>query len=178
MGKKLTKLQERLTQPIQDEIVDLRTQKNYGYRAIARHIEEKYGIKVHHNSVRNFLDNQTEMMSKVLQSDVQSRELVKKRFMDITNDMRMAIKNVKDLIEKNKDDTDPQNQRIILQAVAELRKLAEFQNEVMSKFSNMNIKTEQVNIIELNMQITKVLNVMEERGYIKILKQPDDLVIS
>jgi len=159
---------------VKDEILEARIQGK-SLRLIAQELNAKYGIKISAMGLKKFIDRtwnsevdlarHSEIFKEV--SDKAASRL--NETIEELNAMRMKLWDLLDRLEKSQD-YDVKDVVIIM---GELRKQLELTNKLLGNISNttrVNIQ-QNISVIDLSVNITKVLKTMEEKGYIKILKE-------
>ena len=144
--------------------------EGYGYWRLSKLVEEVYGVRISHMSIKRYLDATCRRVSENIKSNPEKVEEARKLFLDTVEQMRAANKELWNLIKRLKAEGKDIE---IIAALRELRKQVELQNRLLGKLqigTQINVQNTNINTIQLAMQINKYLTKMEEKGWI-IVKQ-------
>jgi len=164
---------------IRDEILEART-AGKSFRLIAEELKAKYGISVSAMGIKKFIDRtwnneialakHSELFVKVSEESAQKLN----ETIDELNAMKMKLWDLLDRLEKSGQfDT-----KDIVVIMGEIRKQIELQNKLLGNIANatkVNIN-QNINVVDISVNITKILKTMEDKGYIKILKELPETV--
>ena len=147
------------------------------FREISELLNEE-GINVSHMTVKRLLENSQDTALAYTQGHAIAKEKAQEEFLDTVNQMKGINKKTWDIIEHLEESGD---MKTSLFAIKEVREQLKLQNEILKKISptgnqTMNVKEQTVNIVNMSVNIRKIMTRLEERGYIKILKEVPEAV--
>lgn len=172
-------LKYRITPEIHNEILYLRG-SGYGLRKIRDSILQKFGVYISHMGIADYLESVDGKVSSYVQANEDAKKQVEQLFLDTKEQMKKLNEKLWTLLGEL-ESMPTRDSRDIVMIASEIRRHVELQNKLLGSMysgpSTVNVKTENLNIVDLSIKINKQLNMLEEKGYIKILKPLEEAVV-